>query len=176
MPPMPGMPPQTFSPDGSPVHQVQGGYAPPVGMGPIPGGSMPPGQGMDPAAMAGPGQMGGMPPPSSQQQMYIPQGSQIPGGQGQYQPAPVSTSYSNLPGSYQNDGQSYPQYSMSPPSTGGPLQQNVNTATQPQGVGTGPQGMNTGPPQGVNTGYVPQQNLDYQAFNMQGKFILLTIF
>nr|XP_022317585.1 hepatocyte growth factor-regulated tyrosine kinase substrate-like [Crassostrea virginica] len=155
MPPMQGMPGQTFSPinsvDGSPVHQMhQGSYAPTMGVGP---GNMPmgPGQGMpqmqggmsmgmgpsgggmDQQGMMNQGPMGtGLPHP--QQQMYAAPSSQVGG---QYPPG--STQPVSLPGTYhseagQNNYQPQMQYSMSPP---------------------------------MNQGYMPPPNMDYKTFNMQ---------
>ncbi|XP_062594455.1 hepatocyte growth factor-regulated tyrosine kinase substrate-like [Saccostrea cucullata] len=158
MPPMQGIPGQTFSPinsvDGSPVHQMHQNAYPPMGVGPgnmnmgpgqgIPQmqggmnvGMGPSGGGLDQQNMINQGPIGAGQPQmqqTPQHQMY-----NVPSSQAGGQYPPGSTQPVNLPGTYQSDqGQnSYQpqmQYSMSPP---------------------------------MNQGYMPPPNVDYKAFNMQ---------
>lgn len=158
VPPMQGMPGQTFSPinsvDGSPVHQMHlNAYQPSMGVGPGnmpmgPGQGMPqmqggmnmgmgpPGGGIDQQSMMNQGSMGSGLPQMQQtpQHVYNPPGSQAGG---QYPPG--STQPVSLPGTYHseagpNNYQPQMQYSMSPP---------------------------------MNQGYMPPPNMDYKAFNMQ---------
>jgi len=181
--PMGVVPPQqTFSPvassDGSPIHQMQQqqpGYGQPQ---------------MYNQANAQPGysQAGGQ----YQPQVTSQTGQQFQ--QGPYQQQPMSTQPSNLPGTYDSQAgyQAGGQYGQMPQSTmpqqGGIPQNTISQGMQPPAMppqsgitpSTIPQpgGMpSTGvPPQGMpmNQGYQmpPNSNVDYQAFNMQGKYRL----
>ncbi|XP_069124186.1 hepatocyte growth factor-regulated tyrosine kinase substrate-like isoform X2 [Argopecten irradians] len=164
-----GIPPgasQAFSPggslDGSPVHQLHQqpqNYAHQGGMVPAGASNM----GVAPGSMAqGPmsqGSMGGAPTQQvSSQQMYSQPGSQPGYSQAgaPYQAMASTLPTASMSGTYQDPnmtGQNYQQQ---------PLQYNPTTSPP-----------NSLPSQGgmvVNPGYTapPTQNMDYQAFNMQG--------
>ena len=148
------------SSDGSPVHQ----YHHPQGYGQPSMGLQQPQMYNQSNAQPGYSQAGGQYPPPVTSQT----GPQFQ--QGPYPQQPISSQPSNLPGTYDSQGgyQSSGQYSQMPPSTmaqGMPPSTVGQSGMQPQQGAPQSQGVP------MSQGYqpVPSSNMDYQAFNMQGK-------
>lgn len=156
-----GLPPgasQAFSPggslDGSPVHQLQQqaqGYGPQAGGALVPPGGMAQGP-------IGASSMGGAPPQMvSSQQMYAQPGAQPGYSQagGPYQAMPSTVPTASLPGTY--------------PDAAGMVGQNYQPPLQYNPTSSPPNSLPSQGGMAVNQGYTPAPNMDYQAFNMQGK-------